>query len=136
MRSSWSCQSRQGEARLVWNFQVWTLDTLHAWDLTVDAVTGQVWTRFDWVADEQYKVYPVPAESPNHIAPLLLADGRLTEVNPYLDAGLADPFGWHDTYRCRVPRSPIGNNVIAGIDRGRPCKQLRPGQFARRHRRA
>ena len=48
---------RPGEARLVWNFQIHTLDKQHSWDLTVDAATGQVWTRFDWTASDQYRVY-------------------------------------------------------------------------------
>ena len=86
---------RPGEARLVWNFQIHTLDKQHMWDLTVDADTGQVWTRFDWVAGDQYRVYPQPAESPNHTTPLPPADGRTLVVNPA--NALASPFGWHDT---------------------------------------
>ena len=86
---------RPGEARLVWNFQIHTLDKQHMWDLTVDADTGQVWTRFDWVAGDQYRVYPRPVESPNHTTPLPPADGRTLVVNPA--NALASPFGWHDT---------------------------------------
>jgi hypothetical protein len=58
---------RRGEARLVWRFQVHTPDQQHGYDVTVDAHTGEVWTRFDWVASDSYKVYPAPVESPNHV---------------------------------------------------------------------
>ena len=38
---------RQDMARLVWNFQLPTADARYEHDLTVDAVTGKVWTRFE-----------------------------------------------------------------------------------------
>lgn len=48
---------RPGEARLVWNFNA---DLGNDWfDVTVDAVDGRVWTRFNWVADATYRVYEV-----------------------------------------------------------------------------
>ena len=37
----------QGDVRLVWSFQVHTADREHAFDLTVDASSGDVWTSFD-----------------------------------------------------------------------------------------
>jgi extracellular elastinolytic metalloproteinase len=43
---------RRGDVRLVWGFQLHTLDRRHVYDITTDAVTGQVWTRFDWVASD------------------------------------------------------------------------------------
>ena len=86
---------RQGEARLVWNFQIHTLDEEHSWDYTVDANTGPVWTRFDWIAGDQYRVYRQPAESPNHTSPLPPSDGRVLVVNPANTT--ASPYGWHDT---------------------------------------
>jgi extracellular elastinolytic metalloproteinase len=107
---------RQGEARLVWNFQIHTLDKQHMWDLTVDADTGQVWTRFDWVAGDQYRVYPRPVESPNHTTPLPPADGRVLVTNPA--NSLASPFGWHDTNGAAGAESTLttGNNVDAYTD--------------------
>jgi len=107
---------RPGEARLVWNFQIHTLDKQHMWDLTVDAGTGQVWTRFDWVAGDQYRVYPRPAESPNHVATLPPADGRTLVVNPA--NALASPFGWHDTNGVAGAETTttIGNNAEAYTD--------------------
>ena len=107
---------RQGEARLVWNFQIHTLDEEHLWDYTVDADTGQVWTRFDWVAGDQYRVYPRPAESPNHTTPLPPSDGRVLVVNPANTT--ASPFGWHDTNGAAGAESTLttGNNVEAYTD--------------------
>ncbi len=107
---------RPGEARLVWNFQIHTLDKQHMWDLTVDADTGQVWTRFDWVAGDQYRVYPRPVESPNHTSPLPPADGRVLVSNPA--NSLASPFGWHDTNGAAGAESTLttGNNVDAYTD--------------------
>jgi extracellular elastinolytic metalloproteinase len=107
---------RPGEARLVWNFQIHTLDKQHMWDLTVDADSGQVWTRFDWVAGDQYRVYPRPVESPNHTTPLPPSDGRQLVVNPANT--LASPFGWHDTNGAAGAESTLttGNNVDAYTD--------------------
>ena len=86
---------RRGQARLVWNLQLRTAGSRHHFDFTVDAVTGEVWTRFDWVASDQYQVYPQPVESPQHTTPAPPADGRVLVVDP-ADA-TASPFGWHDT---------------------------------------
>jgi extracellular elastinolytic metalloproteinase len=107
---------RQGEARLVWNFQIHTLDEEHSWDYTVDANTGQVWTRFDWVAGDQYRVYRSPAESPNHTSPLPPSDGRVLVVNPANTT--ASPFGWHDTNGVAGAEftTTQGNNVQAYTD--------------------
>ncbi|WIG97224.1 M36 family metallopeptidase [Myxococcus sp. SDU36] len=107
---------RRGEARLVWRFQVHTLDSDHAYDVTVDAATGEVWTRFDWVAADTYRVYPMPVESPNHTTPLPPADGRVLVTNPA--NATASPYGWHDTNgvagaEFTIPR---GNNVHAYAD--------------------
>ncbi|NVJ28159.1 metalloprotease [Myxococcus sp. AM011] len=108
---------RRGASRLVWRFQVHTLDSQHAYDLTVDAGTGEVWTRFDQVAGDSYRVYPRSAESPLHVAPPPPSDGRALVVNPAHP--LASPFGWHDTNGVAGPEytTPRGNNVHAYEDR-------------------
>ena len=67
---------RRGIVRLVWNFQIHTGDRKHAFDFTVDADSGDVWTRFDWTSSSQYTVYAWPIESPNHTLPLPPNDGR------------------------------------------------------------
>jgi extracellular elastinolytic metalloproteinase len=107
---------QKGEARLVWNFQIYTLDDQHAFDFTVDAATGQVWTRFDWVASDQYRVYPIPVESPNHSSPPSPADGRALAVNPADPT--ASPFAWHDTNGVAGAEftTTQGNNVHAYTD--------------------
>ena len=88
--------------RLVWRFQIHTLDDQHIYDLTVDAETGRpatdgnrVMTRVDWVSSAQYRVYPQPVESPEHTSPSPPADGRTLVVDP--DDPTASPLGWHDT---------------------------------------
>ncbi len=86
---------RAGVVRLVWNFQVHSPDLQHIYDFTVDSGDGKVWTRFDWVTSDSYRVYARPAESPNHVTPVPPADGRTLVSNPANAA--ASPFGWHDT---------------------------------------
>lgn len=107
---------RAGEARLVWNFQVETADRQHWYDVTVDAEDGRVWTRYDWVAADQYKVYPLPVESPNHTTPAPPGDGRATVVDPATVT--ASPFGWHDTDGAAGAEftTTQGNNVHAYTD--------------------
>jgi extracellular elastinolytic metalloproteinase len=107
---------RRGEARLVWNFQINTLDEQHTWDFTVDADTGQVWTRFDGTVADQYRVYPQPTESPTHTSPLPPSDGRTLVVNPA--NSVASPFGWHDTNAAAGAEftTTQGNNVEAYTD--------------------
>lgn len=107
---------RKGDVRLVWNFQIHTLDDEHAYDFTVDAASGQVWTRFDWVAADQYRVYPAPIESPTHAPAPPPADGRTTVIDP---ANLtASPFRWHDVDGAAGAEYTIlrGNNVHAYAD--------------------
>ena len=105
-----------GDTRLVWNFQIYTLDEQHAFDFTVDAGTGEVWTRFDWVASDSYQVYQQPVESPNHAAILPPADGRTVVVDPADPT--ASPFGWHDTNGVAGAEFTTmrGNNVHAYDD--------------------
>ena len=100
----------------MWNFQVATLDDRHVYDLTIDAVSGQVWTRFDWVANDSYRVYPAPVESPNHSFLPPPADDRRIVLDP-ADA-IASPLGWHDTNGSPGPEFTThrGNNVHAYDD--------------------
>ena len=107
---------RRGDVRLAWNFQLHVPDRQHVYDFTVDALTGEVWTRFDWVAADTYTVYPQPVESPNHTAPPPPADARVTVVNPA--DSIASPFAWHDTNGFPGPEFTIhrGNNVHAYDD--------------------
>ncbi len=104
---------RRGEARLVWNFQVHRTGGVHLFDMTVDAHDGRVWTRFDWVAADSYRVFPSPVESPDHSSSPPPEDGRVLVSNP-ADA-TASPLGWHNngTISFTVPR---GNNAHAFDD--------------------
>jgi extracellular elastinolytic metalloproteinase len=107
---------RQGEVHLGWNFQIETTDRQHYYDFVVDSVDGLVWTRFDWTASDQYRVYQQPNESPNHASPVPPADGRALVVNPANAS--ASPFGWHDTNGAAGAEfnSTQGNNVHAYTD--------------------
>lgn len=104
-----------GEARLVWNLQVWLTDGSDVADLTIDAETGKLWTRISWVADADYRVYPVPLESPQHATTLPPADGRTTVTDPH---SAASPFGWHDSNGVAGPEftTTQGNNAHAYTD--------------------
>jgi extracellular elastinolytic metalloproteinase len=99
-----------GETRLVWNFQIQTLDSQHWYDFNVDAVTGEVWTRFDWTNSSSFRVYEQPAESPQHTTPLPPSDARSLVINP--EDSTASPNGWFN------PGGTImdGNNVHACAD--------------------
>ena len=108
---------RAGEARLVWNFEVATPDG-HVYDFTVDAVTGKVWTRFDWVADDSYRVFPAPVESPNHAPATPPADGRQIVVDPA--DSFASPFGWHDTDGSPGAEFPFEKGLRKALP-PRPC---------------
>ncbi len=100
-----------GEARLVWNFQIESRDTLHWYDMNVDAVDGRVWTRFDWIQSDSYRVYPIPAEGPHVV-------GRSLLVDPALDYPAASPFAWHDTNGAAGAEftTTQGNNAHAYTD--------------------
>ena len=100
---------RAGDVRLVWNFQIQTLDSQHWFDLNVGADNGQVWTRFDWIAAHQYRVYPEPVESPIHTSPLPPSDARILVVNP--EDATASPDLWFSGSGIMD-----GNNVHACAD--------------------
>ncbi|MEM9555568.1 MAG: extracellular metalloproteinase [Acidobacteriota bacterium] len=100
---------RRGDVRLVWNFQIETLDGQHWYDFTVDATNGAVMTRFDWVADHSYRVYEQPVESPIHTSPLPPSDARTLVVNP--EDATASPNLWFSGSGIMD-----GNNVHACAD--------------------
>jgi extracellular elastinolytic metalloproteinase len=105
-----------GTTRLVWHFPVRTVDGREWAEFTVDAESGQVWTKHSYIADAQYKVYPQPVESPQHTTPLPPADGRVTLTDPHAPG--ASPFGWHDTNGASGAEFTVtrGNNVHAYTD--------------------
>jgi hypothetical protein len=68
------------------------------------------------VGGPQYRVYPVPVESPSHTSPSPPGDGRTLETNPADPT--ASPYGWHDTNGAAGAEYTYtrGNNVLAQED--------------------
>ena len=127
---------RRGEVHLGWNLQIDTTDRQHLYDMVVDATDGLVWTRFDWTAADQYRVYRQPNESPNHATPAPPGDGRALVVDPA--NGTASPFGWHDTNGAAGAEfnTTQGNNAQAYTDVDANNYAGRGLEPERRHRRA
>lgn len=95
--------------RLVWN-AVLHLPTGSRWlDVNVDAETGALLSQVNWYASADYRVYPLPLETP-------LDGSRSLVTNP--QNALASPFGWHDTNGAAGAEffDTRGNNVNAQDD--------------------
>jgi hypothetical protein len=126
-----------GEAlRLAWNVNHYTPDGSHWWNVRIDALTGEELDRNDWVAScnwdddthhgcaehgmeeapapaapNDYNVFDWPTESPSH-GPRILSNA------PWLDGGIASPYGWHDTNGAAGAEytDTRGNNCFAQED--------------------
>ncbi|MDC0230915.1 T9SS-dependent M36 family metallopeptidase [Aureispira] len=134
---------KNGTVKLVWDLSVYTLDADHWWSVKIDAHTGKLIDKIDWVthcsfehapfakckhyqtkstintaneklpeklmSPDQYSVFALPIESPNH--------GSMTVVTNPADS-LASPYGWHDTNGSPGAEYTItrGNNVYAYED--------------------
>lgn len=99
-----------GSAVLTWQLEIQTLDTLHWYDMTIDAQNGVVRSRVDWVDNDNYNVVSPPNES--------VQDGGFSIVtNPASTS--ASPFGWHDNNGAIGAefQDTRGNNVLAQLDR-------------------
>jgi extracellular elastinolytic metalloproteinase len=113
-----------GKVRLAWQVEVYEPDAQHWWNLRVDATTGNVLAKSDYVDSEgSYNVFAIPKESPN-IGP------RTLEVDPAVSP--ASPFDWHDTNGIPGAEFTItrGNNVFAYTDvdaNNRPDPGSSPG---------
>ena len=97
------------QVRLAWEVRLRTPDQKHWWNVWVDAASGEILDKADWIANDAYKVFAIPLESPT--------DGkRTTETNPA--DPVASPFGWHDTNAVAGAESTRtrGNNVSAQED--------------------
>lgn len=101
---------RAAEVRLAWNLQIPAEDGDHSFDMTIDAETGKVWTRFDSRDAAEYRVYEAPIESPLFTSPLPTADARSLAVNPHDTT--ASPLGWHDDGTTSYTTTQ-GNNIKA-----------------------
>lgn len=106
-----------GTLRLAWELTLDALDQKNWWQVRIDTLTGELLDKNDLIAHEQYEVYPLPVESPNHTTPLPPSDARTIELDAYMDS-TASPFGWHDTDGDIDPDFTItrGNNVHAYAD--------------------
>ncbi len=56
-----------GAVRLAWNVAIYQLDALHWWDMRVDAESGKVLDRFDYVVNDSFSG-PAPAGSQTSLA--------------------------------------------------------------------
>ena len=106
-------------ARLAWDVMI-EPDSLHRWEVLVDASNGAILFQLNHVLSDTYKVFAWPSESPNHVGPALPqppADGRTVVTDAAADA-TASPFGWHDLNG--MPGADTvdttGNNVNAQTD--------------------
>lgn len=99
-----------GEVRLTWETNIRQVDQQHWWNLWVDAETGELLAKVDWIANDSYEVFAQPKESP-------LDGPRTIEINPAVVT--ASPFGWHDTDGVTGAEFTVtrGNNVCAQTDR-------------------
>jgi extracellular elastinolytic metalloproteinase len=88
-------------ARLAWDLEIYELDAQNWWSLRIDAISGAVLDQINYVARENYNVYPLPVESPNH--------GSRSVVSMPADP-VASISGWVETQCTR------GNNVDAYVD--------------------
>lgn len=94
----------RGEVRLAWDLEIYELDAQNWWRIRIDALTGNVLDKTNYVVHENHqntmKVFPEPEESPNHSVspgkPTLLA---FTDLSPWVD-----------------DQCTSGNNVDAYID--------------------
>ncbi|HIF94126.1 MAG TPA: metallopeptidase [Myxococcales bacterium] len=98
-----------GAIRIAWNVVIRTPDGRHWWNLFVDAETGTIVERQDWIARDSYNVFSPPLPSPDE-------GSRSLEINPA--NATASPFGWHDTNEVAGAEftDTRGNNVHAQED--------------------
>ena len=105
------------QVRLAWDLVIRETDDTNWWNVRIDAETGRLLDKNDFIANESYEVYELPIESPQHTAPPPPADARTVAVDPFMDSP-ASPFGWHDTDGAVGPEFTItrGNNVHSYAD--------------------
>jgi Zn-dependent metalloprotease len=142
----------EGEIRLVWDMSIYQTDKQHWWSLRVDAISGEILDKVDWVLKCDFgscghqwhgtTKRPIPSTADLLPAPPPNTDQyrvfaipvespshgpRSLVVGPYNTT--ASPFGWHDLDGeiGHETTNTSGNNVdayddIANLDA--------PGQFA------
>lgn len=127
------------KTRLAWDVRI-EPDSLHYWEVLVDAVNGNILFKYNHVQSDSYKVFAWPAESPNHVAPPLPVnpgDGREIVTDAAADP-TASPYGWHDLNGVAGADTvdTTGNNVNAQTDLDNndqyiPTQDVRPTSLTR-----
>ena len=104
-------QHVRGSYVLARQIELYQPDGAHWWNLRVDASSGAILARNDYVshADDAYNVFEIPTENPDE-------NGRTLVVNP---ATVASHNSWHDLNGdgVRDTGDTTGNNVLAYTDR-------------------
>jgi extracellular elastinolytic metalloproteinase len=104
-------QNVRGTYVLARQIELYQPDGAHWWNLRVDASSGAILARNDYVshADDAYNVFEIPTENPDE-------NGRTLVVNP---ATSASHNSWHnlDGDAARETTNTTGNNVLAYADR-------------------
>jgi hypothetical protein len=94
--------------RLAWDVVLRLPDGQHWWSLRVDAETGEILDRSNWIDTDSYRVFALGLDGPSE-------GPRTLEVDP---ATGASPFGWHDTNGAAGAEftDTRGNNAFAQED--------------------
>lgn len=130
-----------GELRLAWSLEIEEVSELHWWNVTIDAATGELLDKIDYVESEDSHATEAAVSRPRSDAPAgspplppkRAIDGSSYRVFPLPfespnDGGrrlmrnpadaLASPWGWHDTNAKPGVEYTItqGNNAHAYVD--------------------
>lgn len=130
------------EIRLVWDLSIYTLDAKHWWSAQIDAETGKLVSKSDWVVKCSFD-HVSSASCNTTCSTMLQASGKIVQnktaspgqytvfqlpaespnhgtISTAVDPAdtLSSPFGWHDTDGIVGPEYTItrGNNVFAYED--------------------
>jgi extracellular elastinolytic metalloproteinase len=134
---------KNGQMSLAWNLQIYELNTLNWWDLWVDANTGKLLEKRNWVNNCDWETSESHADHDHQdlshdlrfTTPMLPKPTGANEYNVFPvpfespadgprallfdpSDSLASPFGWHDTTGTAGPEFTItrGNNVWSKLD--------------------
>ncbi len=91
---------------LAWNVVIREPSGLHWWEANIDAHSGEILNRSDYVARDSYRVFPHPNRNPNDGPDSLVVD----PADP-----VASPYAWHDLDGAAGADTQLtlGNNAYA-----------------------
>lgn len=100
-----------GSVRLAWQTNLDLVGSPDWWNVSVDAITGEVLWKYNWTSYDSYQAIPFPPYSDPEDS-----GGQAVIADP-ADAA-ASPFGWHDTNGVVGAEFTVtrGNNVSAQDD--------------------